>query len=234
MKSDMPFSIHNYIRGVRGKSAEPYAIPIGTVKKYPRMSKVALDEPVDPEISLAAALRNRRSFGTEVSLNLRNLDTIDISTLFGVSLRSSRDGRRPYPSGGALYPIETYFIGNIGAGAHVYHYDPEEHALDDLWELPADRGIIDIVPGSELSAPACVVFTAQWRRNGVKYGDFGYYLGMLEAGHAAQNILLASTALGVAARAIGGFDDATLTELLDLDVRIEQPVYVLLIGKKKV
>ena len=37
-----------------------------------------------------------------------------------------------------------------------------------------------------------------------------------EAGHAAQNILLQATALGLAAVPIGGFDPAAVTHLLAL------------------
>ena len=44
-----------------------------------------------------------------------------------------------------------------------------------------------------------------WGRTGKKYGDFSYYLGMLEAGHVAQNILLTASALRIGARPIGRF-----------------------------
>lgn len=229
----MPFSIHEHLRQARNRHNDPLFPVYGNVKKYERMPKLLLDEPVEPNVSLTTALKNRRSFGVEAALALRNLNKTDISNLFGLSLRAAPNGKRSYPSGGARYPIETYLIGNVDEGARVYHYDPLEHALDDLWEFPERYGISNIVPKSEVSAPACLIFTALWERNNITYGDFGYYMGMLEMGHAAQNILLVAAALNIAAHVIGGFDDALLRELLDLDEQLEQSVYVLLIGKKK-
>jgi nitroreductase len=48
-----------------------------------------------------------------------------------------------------------------------------------------------------------------------------------EAGHAAQNLLLQATALGLGAVAVGAFDDKHLGRLLPSDV---QPLYLVPVG----
>ncbi|MCX8128459.1 MAG: nitroreductase family protein, partial [Synergistetes bacterium] len=58
---------------------------------------------------------------------------------------------------------------------------------------------------------------------GIRYVHF-------EVGHSAQNILLQAAALDLGAVPVGAFDDERLKELLKLSV--EQPLYIIAIGKK--
>ena len=53
----------------------------------------------------------------------------------------------------------------------------------------------------------------------------------LEAGHAAQNLLLQATALDLRAVPVGAFRDEAVQRLLQLD-RGEQPLYLLPVGKQ--
>ncbi len=229
----MPFSIHEYLRRARHRHDDPLFPVYGKTKKYERMPQLSLEDPTTLDISLATAMQKRHSFPTDGGARLKNLTVSDISNLFGLALRAREDGTRPYPSGGGLYPIETYFIGALGdaLSARVCHYDPEMHALADLWPMPEDIEMEDIFPGTVSVAPACIILTGMWGRSGIKYGDFGYYLGMLEAGHIAQNILLTATALDMRTRPIGGFEDDTISGILDIDKNVEQCVYVITVGK---
>ena len=233
MTSHIPFSIHEYLRAGRHAYDEPQFHIHGNTKKYDRMPQIPLQAPKNITVSLADAMHKRHSSPHDHGADLEDLTVSDLSDLFGLALRARPNGTRPYPSGGGLYPIETYFVGTLEGAptAHVYHYDPTEHALADLWPLPENVTMKDIFPIAEFAAPACIVFTGMWGRNGTKYGDFGYYLGMLEAGHMAQNILLAATTLDIGTRPMGGFDDAIVSKLLDIDENLEQVVYVLMIGK---
>jgi SagB-type dehydrogenase family enzyme len=234
MASRMPFSIHEYLRQARHRHDDPLFPTYGNAKKYERMPQIVLDEPTALDISLADAMHERRSFHSDGGLRLNDLAVTDLSNLFGLALRANDKGKRPYPSGGGLYPVETYFVGTLDGtpSTHVYHYDPTAHALADLWPMPGSVEIEDIYsPMPEYIAPACIILTGMWGRNGVKYGDFGYYLGMLETGHIAQNILLAAAALDIGAKPVGGFDDAIVTELLDIDENLEQVVYTITVGQ---
>ena len=224
--------IHAYLRGTlttrRGAIGRAEDAPAGTHKEYPRMQRIALPAPVALPLSLHDALRERVSCstsGTERSLSAREL-----GTLLGDALGARDDVRRHYPSGGALYPIETYLVGSVVTGypSGVFHYHPKAHALEFLWETSASFSLSHVLRADNVPIPPLlIVFTGMWNRSSIKYGDFTYPLGLLEAGHMAQNILLTATALSIGSRPFAGYDDATVATLLDLDTRLEQPVYCL-------
>src|SRR6185436_10721278 len=110
----------------------------------------------------------------------------------------------------------------------VYHYRPQEHALERLWDAEVDMNRIFRGPDTPLP-PALIVFTALWERGSAKYGDFSYYHALIECGHMAQNLLLVGTALGMAMRPHSGFTDSEIARLLDIDQRREQVVYTLML-----
>ncbi len=192
------------------------------------MQRIVLPAPTALPLSLHDALKERAS--CSVSSVERPLSASELGTLLGDALGARDELRRHYPSGGALYPIETYLVGTVLAGypSGVFHYHPKAHALEFLWETPASFSLSDILRANNVPIPPLlIVFTGVWNRSSIKYGDFTYPLGLLEAGHMAQNILLTATALALGTRPFAGYDDATVATLLDLDTRLEQPVYCL-------
>lgn len=205
--------------------------PSDVRKQYPRFESLALPAPRPIDTALSEALRRRRSFSTSVSD--RALGPEEWSNLLGNSL-SVEEGarRRAYPSGGARYPIETYAIGTVldASVREIAHYDPQRHAFERLWTIPASAPMKRIFRGTvtPLSETA-LVFTAIWERSESKYGRFAYDLALLEAGHMAQNVLLAATALGIGARPVAGFDDTTMETILDLDSEREQAIYAVML-----
>lgn len=124
------------------------------------------------------------------------------------------EGCRTAPSAGALYPLEL----SVATAVGLFAYDPPHHRLvrrtgDDLrpamqWAAGAQEAVGD--------GPAVFVIVAVPARTTRKYGGRGERYVHLEAGHAAQNLLLEATALGLGAVPIGAFDDARLREVLDL------------------
>ena len=226
--------IHAYIRSARttrrGALVRPGEARTGVHKEYPRMPRIALPAPAALTLTLGEALRQRTSC-SECSSD-RAFSPNELGTLLGSALGMRDAVRRHYPSGGALYPIETYLIGNvlIDRPSGIFHYHPKAHALEFLWETPATFSMTDILRAPYLPpAPSLVVFTSVWSRSSIKYGDFAYSHGLIETGHMAENILLAATALRIGARPVSGCDDRTIIELLDLDEQIEQPVYSVLL-----
>jgi SagB-type dehydrogenase family enzyme len=115
--------------------------------------------------------------GGELPLSLH-----DISSLFGNALmRRGASSHRNYPSGGALYPIETYLVATLieGVSPGVFHYHPTDHVLERLWGLPPQFELTRIVSKPSTLAPtALVVFTSVWERSAAKYGDFAYGLSL--------------------------------------------------------
>lgn len=232
--------IHSYIRGTRttrrGSLVKPEGAPVGTYKEYPRMLRIPLPAPGALSLPLHEALRQRASCFECVTE--RSLSMTELGTLLGNALGMRDDTRRHYPSGGALYPIETYLIGTVleQHPSGVFHYHPKAHALEFLWETPPSFAMSEVIRSTSVAlTPILIVFTSVWNRSSIKYGDLAYSHGLIEAGHMAENILLAATALSFGTRPMAGFDDGTLARILDIDERVEQPIYSILLcpsGKK--
>ncbi|MHB8468992.1 MAG: SagB/ThcOx family dehydrogenase [Gaiellaceae bacterium] len=146
----------------------------------------------------------------------------------------ARPQRRTVPSGGALYPLELYPVAARvdGLGSGVYHFDPVRRVLEVV-RTGAVRGeLADTSPRpGVLDGAASVVFVAAvfWRTR-FKYGLRGYRFALLEAGHCAQNMLLAAHAAGVAALPLGGFFDARAEALVGVDGVEESVVYAVALG----
>jgi SagB-type dehydrogenase family enzyme len=180
-------------------------------------------------IRLDEALIARRSRSAET---VRSLSCAALGSLLGTAYRSA-DGRRPVPSGGALYPLELYVIAldveSVEAGVH--HYNPYRHRLEGLG--PIDRADVArtlVEPTLVDAAAALIVLTAMFWRSRFKYGLRGYRFALLEAGHVMQNAVLAAAALGVAARPLGGYYDRLLDGLVGADSLDEASLYALLLG----
>jgi SagB-type dehydrogenase family enzyme len=199
------------------------------------MEQIPLPEPVPLPTTLAQALDHRQSAGAAGDTNSPLLLS-EAGTLFGLALRARPDGHRNYPSGGALYPIETYLIGTTleSHAPAIFHYNPTTHALEKLWDLPAQFNIKNLAKQPDtLPLSALIVFTSVWKRSSAKYGDLTYLHSLLEAGHMSENVLLVATAAGIDARPYAGFSDDKIAELLDLDEAEEQVVHTVTICKRR-
>jgi SagB-type dehydrogenase family enzyme len=78
-------------------------------------------------------------------------------------------------------------------------------------------------------APVDVVISAVYGRTTDRYGDRGTRYVHLEAGHAAQNLCLQATALGLGAVTVGAFSDEHVKKVLHMAAD-EEPLYVIPIG----
>lgn len=136
-------------------------------------------------------------------------------------------GRRTAPSAGALYPLTVHVIDARG----MWRYEPARHAL--LVEATDDRRAALATAGFDQgplhSAPVVLVITARFGVTAQKYGPRAERFATLEAGHAAQNVLLEATALGLATVPIGAFSDDDVRRVLNLD-RDETPLYLIAVG----
>jgi SagB-type dehydrogenase family enzyme len=182
---------------------------------------------------LDEALLRRRSSRAE---RVGSLSRPDLSALLGAGYRArARDGqsRRAVPSGGALYPLELYEIvfDVAGIDAGLYHYDPYRHRLARL-AAPERTDLAAALsdPSAIEHAAVAVVLTAVFWRSRFKYGQRGYRFCLLEAGHVAQNLVLAAASLDLPALPLGGFYDRRLDALLGVDGVNESSLYVIAIG----
>lgn len=140
---------------------------------------------------------------------------------------TSATGHRTAPSAGGTYPLELLVATVNGCFA----YDPPHHRLLRRTEDDLRASIEWAALGQSAVSRGAAVFiiTAVPARTTESYGERGIRYVHLEAGHAAQNLLLEAAALGLGAVPMGAFDDARLREVLDLD-RDHDVLYVIPVG----
>ena len=185
----------------------------------------------ESDVSLEQVLRARRSHREFLpsALSLGQVGQL----LWAAQGVSSPEGGRTAPSAGALYPLETYLVaGKVESlAAGVYRYDPAHHGLQPVASGDRRAALAAAALGQEwvASPPAVLVLTAVYRRTMVKYGERGIRYVHMEAGHAAQNVALQATALGLGVVTVGAFSDADVKAVLGLDGS-EEPLYLLPVG----
>jgi SagB-type dehydrogenase family enzyme len=191
-------------------------------------------------MTLEAAIvgrRTRREFSAE-GISADVLSKLLFLTAGVTGEQRTADGLwrqlRAAPSGGALYPIEVYVaVRSVeGVDAGVYHYAPRDHVLERVIEGDPTPALLGACQYKESLTQASLVFifTGVLERTKRKYGERGYRLALLEAGHVAQNLGLASTALGLGCLNVGGFFDDPLNRTLQIDGIEEAVLYVAYVG----
>jgi SagB-type dehydrogenase family enzyme len=141
------------------------------------------------------------------------------------------EGHRTAPSAGALYPLEVYVAMAIG----VYHYEPRARQLSRILDRDPRPALYQAALRQEAirEAPVVFVITAVYARTEQRYGvERGTRYVHLEAGHAAQNVLLQATALGLGAVPIGSFSDSEIRTVLTLP-EDHAPLYLIPVGKPR-
>jgi SagB-type dehydrogenase family enzyme len=204
-----------------------------SAKRYDTAPVVRLPAPALGDALLADALARRRSRRCFESarLTLRQLGTL-LGAAYGVSgvLAGYDQGLRTAPSGGGLYPLELYVATPLveDLESALFHYDPLRHVLERVRAFDANCELEPLTPYPEnvRRSAALIVITAMFWRSRFKYGSRAYRFILIEAGHVAQNLLLAATALDVAAVPIGGFYDRLADSLVGADGLNEATLYL--------
>lgn len=178
------------------------------------------------EMSLEEALSARRSVRrfTDQSLTLAQISQL-LWACQGITLPSQ--GFRTAPSAGATYPLEVYLLDSSG----VYHYLPREHALELRMsgDLRQDLQASAMSQSAVGSAPVVFVITGVVARTAAKYGDRAERYVYMEAGGAAENLMLQATALGLGGVTAGAFSDDKVAKVLNLESG-EKPLFIIPIG----
>jgi len=187
--------------------------------------------PMAGTMSLDEALARRRSVREFAS---GALTLAEISRLVWAAQGITAPERRTAPSAGATYPLEVYLVAgdveNLAAG--VYCYRPDRHRLEKVADgdvrLPLAAAAVD--QQWVARAALVVVLVAVFERTTARYGRRGERYVHMEAGHAAQNLLLQAATLGLGATPVGAFDDAEVSRLLHLPVG-GTPLYLIPVGR---
>jgi SagB-type dehydrogenase family enzyme len=114
----------------------------------------------------------------------------------------------------------------------LYHFDPLRPGLEVLRSGLAAENLAALSTYPEIvSSCAVLVFVAAiFGRTRFKYGLRGYRFALLEAGHVVQNVVLAATALSLAAVPLGAFYDRRTDGFLGLDGVNESTIYAVALG----
>lgn len=210
-------------------------LPVQGAQMIGSAERIALPAPRrDGGVALARALTERRSVR---SFSAAALTREEISqVLWAAQGVSGASGMRTAPSAGALYPLEVYVVvGNARElAAGTYRYEPARHRL--ARHAPQDRRAALARASHQqdwiAAGAAVLVLAAVETRTTRKYAERGVRYVHVEAGHAAQNVLLQATALGLGATVVGAFDDAEVRKVLALR-KGAQPLLLIPIGKTR-
>ncbi|MDP2920044.1 MAG: SagB/ThcOx family dehydrogenase [Dehalococcoidia bacterium] len=203
--------------------------------KEPAVSSIVLPAPVlDGSASLEKVLYQRRSIREYSS---EALELTDLSQLLWSGQGTTADwGGRTVPSAGALYPLELYVaVGNVkNLAPGIYKYEPVYHTLKKTGDADIREKLFQASLNQSCVKDAAIdiVIAAVYERTTVKYGERGVRYVYLEAGHAAQNICLQATALGLGAVTVGAFYDEQVSDIIGLSEG-ENPLYVIPVGRKR-
>jgi len=135
---------------------------------------------------------------------------------------------------GALYEVELYLVcadlANLDAG--VYHFAPAEFGLRRLRAGDYRRMLLEATGGEPAvaHAPLTIISTCTYWRNAWKYQARTYRHFGWDNGTLLANLLAVATALGLPARLVCGFVDASVNRLLDVDPQREVAFSLVALG----
>ncbi|MFH1808730.1 MAG: SagB/ThcOx family dehydrogenase [Pseudomonadota bacterium] len=176
--------------------------------------------------------RSARSF-TQRSVPQAQLSQLLHATA-GITGKAFDKPLRSVPSAGALFPVEVYVavhaVDEVKPG--LYHYRAEGHGLELVVAGDLRQELTSIGLGQRLFGEAAlsVVLTAVAERTERKYRHLTSRFIAIEVGHAAQNLLLQATSLGLGAVAVGVFKENELNRLLNLNTAKEEALYLVGVG----
>jgi len=214
--------------------------------EYEGHERIDLPSPAETfDVDVSDAIRHRRTVRSYSGdgLSLDRLSTLLYYSCGATGRLSAPDGvenfGRAYPSGGGLYPVETYFaVLNAGEDLDegLYYYVPDDHALrvlrrgdesfaDEVAELFATGGVLD-----PTDAALSFAFTAAFWRSKAKYGPRGYRFALQESGHVVQNVQLVATAMGLASAPFAAAREDEVNDFLGVDGVDEAAIYTGFVG----
>jgi SagB-type dehydrogenase family enzyme len=219
--------------------------PVPDAEKPAPPGALALDLPAVPAIvpeatrglfDLLGARRSRRVYAAE-PLSLAELATL-LWSVQGVVQSGRGFTLRTSPSAGARHPLDTYVLANriTDLPSGLYRYSPSGHRLI---RIEAGEDVAARMAGACLgqdmlrTSAVSFIWTAVIGRGRWKYQERAYRYIYLDAGHACQNLYLASEALGLGCCAVAAFDDDAVDGILGVDGREEFAIYVATVGRVK-
>ena len=168
------------------------------------------------------------------------LDFSDINTLLINSFSPNHLGTRPYPSAGALYPIEPIlflFKERISHDQPIesgcYHFKSIDRTLELIKKMEMSPTINRLFHGLvEADAPPnlCILYVMHIGKSIFKYRYRGYRHALMEVGSMYQQVAVVAQSLGLGSTVWSGFNDYQLMHELGLNRRIFLPLTLQFLG----
>jgi SagB-type dehydrogenase family enzyme len=197
------------------------------------MPAIRFDAPSNyGSMSLEACIQKRRSIRSFGNTSLTKQEVGQL--LWAGQGITGGDYERSVPSAGALYPLVLGIIAGRASSipAGVYRYSAPQHRLapTSLGEYRERLATAALGQQWIALAPAVLFIAGVFDRTTSKYGERGHAYVLLEAGHAAENMMLQAVALGLGTTMVGAFSDPDVASLLSLGPR-EKPLCLIPVGK---
>ena len=148
---------------------------------------------------------------------------------------------RPYPSGGARYPLEIYVANNriIDIQKGVHYYDPLKHRLillnkNNRYQRKFNRFLLDVQhPLMDRKPDVIFIITAVFARAMWKYEKLGMSLILSDLGCLYQTMYLLATEMKLAPCPIGKTEEDLVKNWLNLNWFEESHVGTFMLGVPK-
>lgn len=177
--------------------------------------------------------RSRRDYDAERTLKGELLSALLWATQ-GITAKYGESLFRTAPSAGGLYPVETYLflraVEDFEPG--IYHFRPHVFDVEFLKRGDHSRELTEAALGQiiVMRAHCTFIWSAVVERSKWKYRQRAYRYIYLDAGHIAQNLYLASEALGLSVCAIGALFDDKVNSIIGVDGVEETVIYMATVG----
>lgn len=181
------------------------------------------------------AIRLRRSIRSYLKEPL-TLEELSMILWAAQGITDVIEHKRAAPSAGATYPLVLYVVvgkngvEDLEAGVYKYHVLRHSLVLHKPGDFRYELSLAALGQECVREAPVDIVFVAVFERTTKRYGERGMRYVFIDVGHAAENIYLMATALGLGTVAVGAFMDEDVSEVLDLELW-ERPVYIMPVGR---
>ena len=123
--------------------------------------------------------------------------------------------------------MEVYVVRSSG----IFHFVPEKNTLEQINNQDRRQALAQAALGQAFvqEAPVTFVLAANFVKVRQKYGGRTERYVYIEIGHAAENLLLQATALGLGAIPVGAFWDDIAKRVLSLPEELF-PLYLIPVG----
>ncbi len=184
-------------------------------------------------LSLLNARVSRRAYA-DTPLSLGTLSFL-LWSVQGVKIIKSNLTFRTVPSGGARHPFEVYLtVRNVeGLEKGLYHYLAQTHELELLNPIEdVEKQALPVLNNQSFTLSAAVTFflAADIYRTEWRYTESAAKLGLIDAGHAMQNLYLSGEAAGLGMCAIASYDQTLADAFFSLNGDEEFVVYAAAVG----